>query len=91
MKDFKLTDEEIDKAFHNTNFGPCINRRKYIAYSLLKVASGWHCGSTITQIMKELKLIGKRIDLPTVTKKGKRYMWDTLAIDEKWTWENPDE
>jgi hypothetical protein len=87
MKDFKITDEEIDKAFQNTNFGDLINRRKYLAYSLLKIASGWHCGGTITQVLQELKLVGKRIDLPTLTKNGKRYMWDTLAIGETWTWE----
>lgn len=62
-----LTDEEIEQAFKGTNFGHT-KYRELISASVFKKAVGYHCGWTITTIMKELKLIGKN---ETITKRGK--------------------
>lgn len=61
-----VTDEDIDKAFEGTNFGTK-DYRTLLNYSVLKKLVGYHCGWTITCIMKELKLIGKT---GKVTKRG---------------------
>ena len=53
-----VTDEEIVEAFRNTNFG-AVDHRTILNYSVLKKLVGYHCGHTITVIMKELGLIGK--------------------------------
>lgn len=62
-----LSDEEIEKAFKGTNFGHT-NYRELLNASVLKKLLDYHCGWTITCIMKELGLIGKT---EKVTKKGK--------------------
>ena len=61
-----VTDEEIKKAFDGTNFGRA-DFRQLLNTSVLKKLVGYHCGHTITEIMKELGLIGKT-EKPT--KKG---------------------
>lgn len=61
-----VTDEEIQKAFQNTNFGTT-EYRKLLEVSVLKKLVEYHCGWTITCIMRDLKLIGKS---GKVTKKG---------------------
>ena len=61
-----VTDEEIKKAFDGTNFGGA-DFRQLLNTSVLKKLVGYHCGHTITEIMKELGLIGKT-EKPT--KKG---------------------
>lgn len=53
-----VSDEELAKAFENTNFGHS-RHRELLNASVLKKLVGYHCGHTITVIMKELKLIGK--------------------------------
>ena len=53
-----VTDEEITAAFKGTNFGHT-EYRKLLNASVLKKLVGYHCGHTITTIMKELGLIGK--------------------------------
>lgn len=61
-----VSDEEIEKAFKGTNFGHT-NYRELLNRSVLKKLLDYHCGWTITCIMKELGLIGKT---EKVTKKG---------------------
>lgn len=61
-----ISDEELEQAFKNTNFGTD-NYRALLNTSVLKKLVGYHCGWTITCIMKDLKLIGKT---EKVTKKG---------------------
>ena len=61
-----ITDEDIKKVFTGTNFGH-ENYRELLNASVLKKLVGYHCGHTITVIMKELGLIGKT-EKPT--KKG---------------------
>lgn len=53
-----VTDEEIAEAFRFTNFGHN-KHRELLNASVLKKLVGYHCGHTITTIMRELKLIGK--------------------------------
>jgi len=62
-----ITDEEIEQAFKGTNFGHT-KYRELLSASVFKKAVEYHCGWTITTIMKELKLIGKN---ETITKRGK--------------------
>lgn len=62
-----ITDEEIEQAFKGTNFDHT-KYRELLSASVFKRAVGYHCGWTITTIMKELKLIGKS---ETITKRGK--------------------
>lgn len=61
-----ITDEEIQMVFTNTNFG-VTDYRGLLNSSVLKKLVGYHCGWTITCIMRDLKLIGKT---DKVTKKG---------------------
>lgn len=61
-----ITDKEIEIAFLGTNFGHT-KYRELLNASVLKKLVGYHCGHTITVIMKELGLIGKT-EKPT--KKG---------------------
>jgi hypothetical protein len=58
MTHHDLGDEEIARAFMNTNFGHT-EYRKLLEVSVLKKLVGYHCGHAITVIMKDLKLIGK--------------------------------
>jgi len=65
-----VTDEDIVVAFTNTNFGRD-DHRQLLEASVLKKLVGYHCGHTITTIMKELGLIGST-SVPT--KKGKKFV-----------------
>lgn len=53
-----VTDAEIETAFDGTNFGHT-NHREILNSSVLKKLVGYHCGHTITEIMRKLGLIGK--------------------------------
>ena len=63
-----VSDDELDKAFAGTNFGGADHRQE-LHVAVLKKASGYHCGHTITTIMRELRLIDTS-GLPT--KKGRK-------------------
>lgn len=80
----EITDAEIVKAFANSNFGDKIQspeqKRLYLRCAVMKAAMGYHNGFTITQIMKELKLLNKT-GLPNF--KGRhllRGLYDQLAF-----------
>jgi hypothetical protein len=66
-----LTDEQINNAWGNANFGKS-NRRDVVANALLKYASGYGTGHTIECICRELGLITKQCNLST---KGKHYLF----------------
>lgn len=66
----------IEEAFQNTRFGEVIDlcteaKKKFLFDSLLKVLVGYHCGYTVTTIMKELDLITEKL---RITKRGRLYM-----------------
>lgn len=65
-----VSDDELEQAFRNTNFGVS-DHRTLLHVGVLKKACGYHCGHTITTIMTELGLIGIG-GVPT--KKGRRMM-----------------
>jgi len=62
-----IPNEELMAAFTGTNFGHT-QYRELLNASVFKKLVGYHCGHTITQIMKELGLIGLKTEKPT--KKG---------------------
>jgi len=53
-----VTDAEIATAFDGTNFGHT-RHRELLQASVLKRLVGYHCGHTITEIMRRMGLIGK--------------------------------
>ncbi len=70
----EVTDAEIASAFEGTDFGSA-DHRKLLARSVLKVALKYHCGWTITQIMKRMCLTtegGK------VTDRGRAFCYQEL-------------
>lgn len=74
MERSKITDQEIEASFAGTNFGGC-DRRELLAQGVLKRNCGYSCGSTLTQILRELKLITSN---DTVTKRGKELLMDAF-------------
>lgn len=66
-----VSDAEIKVAFANTNFGVA-DHRTLLAQSVLKRLVGYYTGHTITNIMLDLGLLGRRTHL--VTKKGKEFV-----------------
>ena len=63
-----VSEAELQMAFAGANFGTS-EHRHLLHQAVLKKACGYHCGHTITTIMRELRLIGVA-GLPT--KKGRR-------------------
>ncbi len=66
-----LTDEQINHAWGNANFGST-PKREIIANSLLKYMCGFDTGRTAFLICNELELVN---DKKIPTKLGKRYVW----------------
>ena len=64
-----VTDEEIDKAWENANFGD-ISKRKVILESLEKCVQGYRTGRTAECIVTELALVAEW----HLTEKGLRYL-----------------
>ena len=50
-----ITDDEIAAAFEGTNFGGA-DHRKLLEQGVLKRLTGYHCGHTLTIIMRRLGL-----------------------------------
>jgi hypothetical protein len=71
-----VTPQELADAFTNTNFGG-VDHRELLHASVIKKACGYHCGHTITCIMKELRLINRSGD---VLKRGKDLMRSDRAL-----------
>lgn len=53
-----VSDCDLDKAFSGANFGPS-DHRSLLHQAVLKKSLNYHCGHTITEIMRELGLIRK--------------------------------
>lgn len=56
MSSKTIPDGELTDAFAGTNFGGA-NHRALLESSVLKKAMGYHCGHTITTIMRDMGLI----------------------------------
>lgn len=67
-----VTDEQLNNALGNANFGSSISKRDIIKYTLLKCASGYRSGNTAKCIVYELGLTTKSW---TLSKKGKEYLY----------------
>nr|WP_318380018.1 hypothetical protein [uncultured Enterobacter sp.]DAI87011.1 MAG TPA: hypothetical protein [Caudoviricetes sp.] len=70
--DSPLTDEAIEAAFENTNFGRH-DFRTILAETVMKRAAGYHSGWTATTICTRLGLLGKQ-ERPT--KLGLRFAFN---------------
>lgn len=68
------TDEQIDKAWGNANFGPDANKRAEIAKALGKTARGYSNGYTISCICAELGLIGRVNQKLALTNDGLEFL-----------------
>lgn len=81
MKTIELTDEQIDSAFEGYNFGSGIktteDRRKLLAQSLFKAASGYSNGRTVGQILIYLGLMepNQRMLMPTPAQPAMRWAY----------------
>lgn len=73
---------ELDEAFGNANFGG-VDRVELLKESVLKQLAGYRCGRTITDIMVELRLIGKKTRVPT--KRGKRFLYFEFANKDEYS------
>ena len=71
-----LSDDLIEKAFENTNFGS-MTKRDLVRYGLLKVASGYYNGHTLKSILMELGLIHSQTG--NITKLGKQYLYEAFS------------
>ena len=56
-----ISDAELANAFKGTNFGvtELVDLRELLHVAVLKKSVDYHCGWTITQIMRRLRLIGR--------------------------------
>ena len=79
MKDLKLNTSTISNLFGTTDFGGAektdIGRRGLMVECVLKIASGYHCGGTITWICRKAELLSKR---GNTTKLGMRWAFGQL-------------
>lgn len=72
-----VSDEELDDAWGNSNFGGN-SKRDVIANTLLKCASGYESGKTAKAIVENLGLV--KLSKWTLTKKGKEYLYEAFKI-----------
>ena len=72
-----VSDDDINKAWGNADFGERQTKREHVNDDVLKVASGYCTGYTAFQICMELGLveIATKRRLRRLTKKGKRYLY----------------
>ena len=66
-----VSDEELDKAWGNSNFGS-MTKRDVVKFAVLKCASGYYQGYTSKIIANELGLINDKYE---ITPKGRQYLW----------------
>ncbi len=78
MKELKINKEEIDSLFLGTNFGDKTDetfRRGLMIECVLKIASGYGEGRTISLICQEAGILNKNFE---PTKAGMRWAFDQL-------------
>jgi len=68
-----ITQEQIDKAWGNANFGNNVNKLDIIKLGLLKCASGFYQGHTSLMIISELGLVTKEYELTAL---GRACLWE---------------
>jgi len=70
-----LTDEQINQAWGNANFGANTVKRDIIAGALLQINAGYAEGHTIKVICRELGLLKGAAGNISTTKKGNFYLF----------------
>ena len=70
-----ITDEALEVAWGNADFGPNTNKRDVIRYTLLKTACGYASGHTADCIVNEL---GLKHSFGKLTELGKRYLYEAF-------------
>lgn len=75
MKQTTPTEQEVDKAFENTNFGP-VPKMHTLKFGLLKVASDYHNGHTAQCVLYELGLVGSSAEHQKLTARGRHCLWE---------------
>lgn len=55
-----FTEDELEKAWGNADFGPVNNKELYLYQAMMKLARGYHNGSTSQAILEDLKLADGR-------------------------------
>ena len=70
-----VTDDEVDKAYGNANFGS-MEKRDVVKLGVLKCASGYYQGHTSQSIITELGLVDSEYKL---TAKGRTYLWEAFS------------
>lgn len=73
----QLTDQEIEQAFYNTNYGANPNFKAIIFDTLLKLYLGFGTGKTSICICKELYLLNSK---GKPNKKGINFMRDNYSL-----------
>jgi hypothetical protein len=70
-----VSDEEMQNAFHGSNFGAA-EPREILADTVLKIAGGYSTGNTAMRICQELGLLGRKMKPdPRLTKRGREYLY----------------
>lgn len=72
-----VTDAELDRVHGNANFGS-LTKRDVLREGLLKRACGYHCGYTMSSILKEHQLVTPKTE--RLTLKGQKYLYAAFAI-----------
>lgn len=74
-----ITDEQLNTAFGNSDFGN-ISKRDVLKFALLKATCGYANGYTSQSIIQRLGLVGKSAMKGNyLTKKGKQYLWEAFG------------
>lgn len=79
-----ITDEQMEKAFNCTNFGPggdtMEGKKKMVAMAVMKLVAGYRTGHTMACILTELKMTTKNYGMPK--KKARRWAYDELFTQQ---------
>lgn len=71
-----ISDEALLEAFGHSNFGEGANHREIILEGLIQASFGYSQGSTISNILVDLKLCkcSTRLRALKITKRGQKYL-----------------
>ncbi|TLP68195.1 hypothetical protein FEA48_30530 [Pseudomonas nitroreducens] len=73
---FLVSDDDLAKAFKNTNFGDK-QPRAVLRLAVLKCATGYHQGHTSMTIARELGLLDPEIY--ALSARGRLYLWEAFS------------
>lgn len=76
-----VTDEQLESAWGNADFGQQASKRDVIRFALLKYACGYETGHTAKSILQELGLLipmYATLNQNGLTKKGRTYLFSAF-------------